>query len=262
MSNGNLGVQVDIHSRDELGELGNAFNDMSARLAQVHRSRSELLADISHEIRSPLARIQTDAEILADKELGKEEQKLQLQGICEEVQHIDQLMEDLLMLSRIDNNQLKMDRFPCSIEEVMGREASRFSLQMEEKAITLQKNMQAALPQINMDQKRIGQVVSNLLMNAIRYTPAGGTIEIGVQAEGSMIRAWVSDSGQGIPREDLPYIFDRFYRVDKSRSRATGGTGLGLAIARRFVEAHGGKIYAESKAEKGTRITFTLPNIT
>ncbi len=262
MSNGNLGVQVDIHSRDELGELGNAFNDMSARLAQVHRSRSELLADISHEIRSPLARIQTDAEILADKELGKEEQKLQLQGICEEVQHIDQLMEDLLMLSRIDNNQLKMDRFPCSIEEVMGREASRFSLQMEEKAVALQKNMQAALPKINMDQKRIGQVVSNLLMNAIRYTPAGGTIEIGVQAEGSMIRAWVRDSGQGIPKEDLPYIFDRFYRVDKSRSRATGGTGLGLAIARRFVEAHGGRIYAESEAGKGTRITFTLPNIT
>jgi signal transduction histidine kinase len=261
MSAGNLGVQVAIRSRDELGELGNAFNDMSARLAQVHRSRSELLADISHEIRSPLARIQTDAEILTDKELGKEEQRQQLQGICEEVQHIDHLIDDLLMLSRIENNQLKMERLPCSIEEVISREALRFSLQMEEKTITLHKNMQTALPKINMDQKRIGQVISNLLMNAIRYTPAGGTIEIGAQAEGSMIRVWVRDTGQGIPKEDLPYIFDRFYRVDKSRSRSTGGTGLGLAIARRFVEAHGGKIYAESEAGKGTRITFTLPNI-
>jgi two-component system OmpR family sensor kinase/two-component system sensor histidine kinase BaeS len=196
-----------------------------------------------------------------DKELGKDEQRQQLQGICEEVQHIDHLIEDLSMLSRLENNQLKLERLPSSIEEVIKKETSRFHLQMEEKAITLHKNMQAALPQINMDQKRIGQVISNLLMNAIRYTPAGGTIEVGAQAEESMIRVWVRDTGQGIPKEDLPYIFDRFYRVDKSRSRTTGGTGLGLAIARRFVEAHGGKIYAESEAEKGTRITFTLPNI-
>jgi two-component system OmpR family sensor kinase/two-component system sensor histidine kinase BaeS len=121
--------------------------------------------------------------------------------------------------------------------------------------------MQTALPKINMDQKRIGQVISNLLMNAIRYTPAGGTIETGAQAEGATIRVWVRDTGAGIPRDDLPYIFDRFYRVDKSRSRSTGGTGLGLAIARRFVEAHGGKIYAASEAGTGTCITFTLPNI-
>ena len=126
MSAGNLGVQVAIRSRDELGELGSAFNDMSARLAQFHRSRSELLADISHEIRSPLARIQTDAEILMDKELGKDEQRQQLQGICEEVQHIDHLIEDLSMLSRIENNQLKMERSPSSIEEVINRETSRF----------------------------------------------------------------------------------------------------------------------------------------
>jgi signal transduction histidine kinase len=258
MSAGNLGLQVTIGSRDEIGELGTAFNEMSARLAHFHQSRSELLADISHEIRSPLARIQTDAEILTDKELGKEEQRQQLQGICEEVQHIDHLIDDLLTLSRIENNQLKMDCSPWSIEEVISRETSRFSLQMEEKAITLQKNMQTALPVINMDQKRIGQVVSNLLMNAIRYTPAGGTIQIGAQAEESVIRVWVRDTGEGIPKEDLPHIFDRFYRVDKSRSRATGGTGLGLAIARRFVEAHGGKIYAESESGKGTCISFTL----
>ena len=261
MSAGNLGIQVAFHSRDEIGELGNAFNDMSARLAQFHRSRSELLADISHEIRSPLARIQTDAEILTDKELCREDQRQQLQRICEEVQHIDHLIDDLSILSRLENNQLKMDRVPSSLEEVIDREISRFSLQMEEKTITLHKKMQTALPKINMDQKRIGQVISNLLMNAIRYTPAGGIIEIGAQAEGSMIRVWVRDTGQGVPQDDLPYIFDRFYRVDKSRSRSTGGTGLGLAIARRFVEAHGGKIYAESEAGKGTRITFTLPNI-
>jgi signal transduction histidine kinase len=256
-----LGIQVAVHSRDEIGELGNAFNDMSARLAQFHRSRSELLADISHEIRSPLARIQTDAEILMDKELGKNEQRQQLQGICEEVQHIDHLIEDLSMLSRLENNQLKMERLPSSIEEVIKKETSRFHLQMEEKSLTLHKNIASKLPMVPMDQKRIGQVISNLLMNAIRYTPAGGIIEIGAQTEGATIRVWVRDTGAGIPRDDLPYIFDRFYRVDKSRSRSTGGTGLGLAIARRFVEAHGGKIYAASEAGTGTCITFTLPNI-
>lgn len=260
MAAGKLGLQITTtQTRDEIGELGTAFNEMSARLAQFHRSRSELLADISHEIRSPLGRIQTDAEILMDKDVEKEAQKQHLLQICEEVRQIDHLIDDLLLLSRIENNQLAIERLPGPLEEVISREAARFSLQMEEKSITLKKNIRAALPAVSIDQKRIGQVVANLLMNAIRYTPTGGTIEIGAQAEEAQVTVWVKDSGPGIPREDLPHIFERFYRVDKSRSRATGGTGLGLAIARRFVEAHGGTIRAESEEQKGTCITFTLP---
>ncbi len=260
MAAGKLGLQVTaIHSRDEIGELGTAFNEMSARLALFHRSRSELLADISHEIRSPLARIQTDAEILLDKDVEKPERNLYLQRICDEVQHIDHLIDDLLLLSRIENNQLAIERLPAALEDVIAGEAARFSLQTKEKAIRLRTNILPALPPVHIDQKRISQVIANLLENAIRYTPAGGTIEIGARADEALVTVWVTDTGQGIPREDLPHIFERFYRVDKSRSRATGGTGLGLAIARRFVEAHGGTIRAESAEGKGTRITFTLP---
>ena len=129
MSMGRFGVQVNIRSRDEIGELGSAFNDMSRRLADFHKSRTELLADISHEIRSPLARIQTDAEILIDREMEKEAQAKHLQAICEEVSHIDHLIDDLLMLSRLENNQLTIERSRVALGEVLSREVSRFLLQ-------------------------------------------------------------------------------------------------------------------------------------
>jgi signal transduction histidine kinase len=259
MSTGNFGITVNIRSRDEIGELGKAFNDMSRRLADFHKSRTELLADISHEIRSPLARIQTDAEILIDRDMRKEEQAQHLQAICEEVNHIDHLIDDLLMLSRLENNQLTIERSRVAIGEVLSREVSRFLLQAEEKAITLKQEIAPGLPAVMLDEKRIGQVISNLLANAIRYTPPNGTIEVGTKSSASEVQLWVSDTGAGIPPQDLPYIFDRLYRVDKSRSRSTGGTGLGLAIARRFVEAHGGHIRAESEVGKGTMIVVTLP---
>jgi len=259
MSMGRFGVQVNIRSRDEIGELGKAFNEMSQRLADFHKSRSELLADISHEIRSPLARIQTDAEILIDREMAKEAQSKRLQAICEEVRHIDHLIDDFLMLSRLENNELTIERSRAAIGDVLSREVSLFSLPAEEKAITLKQEIAPNLPAVMLDEKRIGQVISNLLANSIRYTPAGGTITVGAKAHDTEVTLWVRDTGAGIPAEDLPYIFDRLYRVDKSRSRATGGTGLGLAIARRFVEAHGGHIRAESEAGKGTVIIVTLP---
>jgi signal transduction histidine kinase len=259
MSMGRFGVQVNIRSRDEIGELGSAFNDMSRRLDEFHKSRTELLADISHEIRSPLARIQTDAEILIDREMAKEAQSKHLQAICEEVNHIDHLIDDLLMLSRLENNQLTIERCRASLNELLTRELARFRLPIEEKRITLRQAFAPELPALEIDQKRISQVISNLLANAIRYTPPNGTIEVGTKSSASEIQLWVSDTGAGIPPEDLPYIFDRLYRVDKSRSRSTGGTGLGLAIAKRFVEAHGGYIRAESEAGRGTVIIVTLP---
>jgi len=191
--------------------------------------------------------------------MGKEEQARHLQAICEEVSHIDHLIDDLLMLSRLENNQLALERSPVSIETLLSREVSRFLLRAGEKGVTFKQEIAAGLPAITLDEKRIGQVISNLLANAIRYTPANGTVTVGAKMSNGEIVMWVSDTGEGIPQEDLPYIFDRFYRVDKSRSRATGGTGLGLAIAKRFVEAHGGHIRAESESGRGTVIIVTLP---
>lgn len=259
MSRGNFGVKVEVKSKDEIGQLGVVLNEMSQRLANFHRLRSELLADISHEIRSPLARIQSDAEILIDRDIGKEEREQHLKAICDEVRNIDHLIEDLYIITRLEQNELELKIEPSSLTNVLNQELAKFLLQIEEKNISLTQHISSNIPLVMMDSMRIGQVVSNLLMNSLRYTPEGGSVEIGAGERNGMVEVWVKDTGPGIPQEAIPYIFDRFYRVDKSRSRATGGRGLGLAIARQFVKAHGGQIRAESEIGKGTTITFSLP---
>ncbi len=259
LSRGRFGVTVRVRSRDEISQLRRTFNEMSQRLAAFHQSRKELFADISHEIRSPLARIQSDAEILIDREMSKEEREEHLKAICEEVEGISRLVEDLSIMSQIEDNQLRLEISPSPLQQLLIREAGKFRPQFGEKSVTLRQIMPEDISPVMMDDKRIGQVISNLLTNALRYTPPGGTIELGVRVNGNMATVWVRDTGPGIPPEALPRIFDRFYRVDPSRSRISGGAGLGLAIAKHFVEAHGGTIRAESEPGKGTCIQFTLP---
>ena len=259
VSQGRFGVTVKVRSRDEISQLKKTFNEMSQRLADFHKSRKELFADISHEIRSPLARIQSDAEILIDREMKQEEREHHLKAICEEVEGINRLIEDLSILSQLEYNQLKLEKKASSLQEVIVRETAKFRLQLEEKSVALSQIIPEDIPPVMMDGKRIGQVISNLLTNALRYTPPGGTIEVGMKAAAALNTVWVSDTGSGIPPEALPRIFERLYRVDKSRSRTSGGTGLGLAIAKHFVEAHGGSIWAESEVGKGTCIRFTIP---
>jgi len=259
VSRGKFGVKLKVRSHDEISQLRRTFNEMSQRLADFHRSRMELLADISHEIRSPLARIQSDAEILIDRDVEKEEREQYLKAICEEVKDINQLVEDLSMLSRLEHNQLEMEMVPSSLPDALSEAIPKFSPLLEEKDIRLKKTIPKDIPLVMMDEKRVGQIIANLLTNSLRYTMKGGTIDIGVKRKASMVEVWIKDTGPGIPEEELPFIFERFYRVDKSRSRTSGGTGLGLAIAKQFVEAHAGKIWAESEVGKGTCITFTLP---
>jgi signal transduction histidine kinase len=256
---GNFGAQVKIRSHDEVGQLTEAFNKMSQRLAEMRNSRKELFADISHEIRSPLARILTDAEILIDGQMDAQGREQHLKAICNEVKNLDQLTGDLAILARVDQDQVDISFTPSSLKDVISQAVSLFMLQIEEKGIHLKQPVSENVPQVIIDPKRIGQVISNLLTNALRYTPPGGTIEVGLRQRNEAAEVWVRDTGPGIPENKLPLIFERFYRVDKSRSRATGGSGLGLAIARQFVESHGGKIRAESKREEGTCITFRLP---
>lgn len=259
VSKGHFGVTVTVRSNDEISQLKKTFNEMSLRLADYHKSRKELFADISHEIRSPLARIQSDAEILIDRDMSKEAMEQHLKAICTEVKGINQVIEDLSMLSRLEYNQLKLATEPSSLRDIIAQESAKFLLQLEEKGIAFKQSLPSELPLITMDAKRIGQVISNLLSNSLRYTPRGGSIEIGATIEGSLVEVWVKDTGSGIPREALSRVFNRFYRVDRSRSRTSGGTGLGLAICKHFIEAHGGTIRAESNDRQGTRISFTLP---
>jgi len=259
VAKGHFGIQVKVRSKDEISQLKKTFNQMSQRLADYHQSRKELFADISHEIRSPLARIQSDAEILIDRDMDKKEREQHLKAICEDVNGINQVIEDLSMLTKIEFNQLQLSPKPASIQQLLKQEISKFRLQMEKKNISLKEFITPSIPLVTMDAKRIGQVISNLLTNSLRYTPHGGNIEIGLEKNGALVRIWVKDTGPGIPKEALTRIFNRFYRVDKSRSRISGGTGLGLAIAKHFVEAHGGSIQAESEVGKGTCISFTIP---
>ena len=259
VSKGRFGVTVKVRSNDEISQLKKTFNQMSLRLADYHKSRKELFADISHEIRSPLARIQSDAEILIDRDMEKEEREQHLKAICEDVKGINQVIEDLSVLSRLEYNQLKLKTAPSSLQDVILQESAKFALQLQEKGIDLKHSLPSKIPPIIMDSKRVGQVISNLLTNSIRYTPHAGSIDLGAQIIGALVEVWVKDTGPGIPKEALSHIFNRFYRVDKSRSRISGGTGLGLAICKHFIEAHGGTIRAESDFGRGTRISFTLP---
>ena len=172
---------------------------------------------------------------------------------------IDKLVEDLSILSRLEHHQLELEVSPSSIQDALSQEISKFRLQLEKKDINLKQTIPENIPLVMIDALRIGQIISNLLTNALRYTPKGGTVDIGLKRKDSMVEVWIKDTGPGIPQEELPYIFKRFYRVDKSRSRTSGGTGLGLAIAKYFVDAQGGYIHAESEVGKGTCITFSIP---
>ena len=259
IAEGNFGMRVPIRSHDEVGQLADAVNHMSERLSALLNSRKELFADISHELRSPLARILTDAEIMIDKKMASAEREQHLRAICNDVDIMTRLIDDLAILAQTDQRQLQMAFVRASLSEVISQAASMFLLQIEEKQISLTTEFDDSVPPLMMDPKRIGQVISNLLMNALRYTPAGGTISAGFRRAEATVEVWVSDTGEGIPETKLPFIFERFYRVDKSRSRETGGSGLGLAIARQFVQAHGGRIWATSSVGAGTRIVFTLP---
>jgi two-component system sensor histidine kinase BaeS len=259
MAKGKFGRRVKIMSHDEIGQLAETFNDMSQRLEELRRSRIQLLADISHEIRSPLARILTHAEILIDWQIEEKERDQHLEAICNEVKNLDQLIGDLATLSRFEQEQFDISLTPSSLKDVISQAVSLFALQIEENGINLKQNISENIPPVMIDPKRIGQVISNLIMNALQYTSKGETIEVGLKQDNAMAEVWVRDTGQGIPEEKLPFIFERFYRGDKSRFRSTGESGLGLAIAKQFVKAHGGEIRAESKYGEGTCINFTLP---
>ncbi len=259
MGKGNFGAQVTIRSHDEVGELAKNFNNMSQHMAKLHKSRRELFTDISHELRSPLARILTDAEILIDRQMEPHDREQHLKAICNEVKNLDQLIGDLAILSRSEHDTVTISPVSSSLQDVISQAVSLFMLQIEEQGIILKQHIAKDVPPLMIDPTRIGQIISNLIMNALRYTPARGTIEIGLTQKNSTAEVWVKDTGEGIPAEKLPYIFDRFYRVDSSRSRSTGGSGLGLAIAKQFIESHGGTIRAQSNPEEGTCIWFTLP---
>ena len=264
IASGDLSQRVAVHSNDELGDLAQTFNHMAGSLAAAEAQRRHLLADIAHELRTPLAVIQANAEAMQDGVLPLD--VAQVNAIHTETLLLGRLINDLRLISLAEAGELVLERRETNIAELLQLAADRFQPQCQQKGVCLEAQVPAHLPQVSVDGDRITQVVNNLIGNALRYTPSGGSITIGAASTPKAVIVSVTDTGSGIAADDLPWVFDRFYRADKSRARASGGSGLGLAIVKQLVEAHGGVTEAISPVlddpntgSYGTQIRFTLP---
>jgi two-component system sensor histidine kinase BaeS len=243
---------------DELGRLALSFNQMASQLEQIETMRRDLIANVAHELRTPLASIQGYMEGLIDGVLPAE--AATFQQVYREADRLQRLVHDLQELSRVEAGAFALDRRPTPASRLVDAVVERLGRQFEEKGVALEADVPADLPPVIADEDRIGQVLLNLVGNALQYTPAGGQVCIRARREGDTLSIAVEDTGIGISAEHLSHVFERFYRVDKSRSRAGGGSGIGLTIARHLVEAHGGTMQAESAGQgRGSTFSFTLP---
>ena len=250
---------VEVNSSDELGELGTSFNRMSQEIENAERLRKQMTADIAHDLRTPLTVIGGYVEATRDGALDLTPERLDVLGL--EVNRLNRLVSDLRTLSQSDSGELLISREAVEPAGLLTKISEVFRLQAEQKGINLTVRTAEELPRFYGDEGRLMQVFENVVANAIRHTPTGGKIALGVTqtVENRALLFTVTDNGEGIPVEELPLIFERFHRVDKSRHADTNQSGLGLAIARAIVEAHGGRIWAESKPGKGTTIGFEIP---
>ena len=259
IASGDWSARVVKPQNDEVGQVGSAFNAMAETLAKSETARRNMIADIAHELRNPLGVIQGQLEGMIDGVFPTTPE--QIASIHDETLLLTRLVDDLRDLALADAGQLRIARQPTDLRALVEKTVAAFALQAAEKRIVLKMEIAAALPVVSIDPQRIEQVLRNLIGNALRHTPDGGVIDVqcSVNSEQSTVKVRVSDTGVGIPAGDLPYVFERFWRGDKSRSRAGGGAGLGLAIAKQLVTAHGGTIGVESDAGRGATFSFTLP---
>ncbi len=261
MAHGDLAARVPINKNmqqagDETSRLANNFNLMAETLERQEQNRKAMIADIAHELRTPLSVMRAKFEAMEDgviplnqAEIGKLQQQSKL---------LSRLIEDLRLLSLADAGQLTLEQRDMNISELLDGIAANFVTKAKDKNLHLQTHI---LPNIHasVDGERISQVIGNLLENALRYTPAPGNILLSLNLEANNVLIRVSDSGPGLPQEQIAHVFDRFYRAEASRNRAAGGSGLGLAIVRAIVELHGGTAWAENQSTGGLAVNLRLP---
>ena len=257
LGQGDLSQRVQSEDKSELGELAQAFNTMAENLERSEQLRRNMIADIAHELRTPLSNLKGYVEAIRDGMVKPELDAIR--SLDEEAMMLSQLVNDLQELSLAEAGELKLDCQKENVIELLKQIAGVKQSQAAAKGISLSADLPKKLPRVNIDSRRISQVLLNLIDNAITHTPQGGIITITARKLDDWVEIGIEDTGEGIPAEHLPNVFERFYRVDKSRARATGGTGLGLAIARSLVEAHGGKIEVKSEEGKGSHFAFTIP---
>lgn len=258
IAEGHYDERVRATGQDELGQLAQRFNQMAEQLEQVESMRRQLIGDVTHELRTPLTAIKGSMEGLIDGVLPAVPETFE--QIRQEADRLSRLVDDLQELSRVEARAYPLDLKPVDVSALLGTLNKRLGFQFDEQGVALTLSLPPFPVRVHADEDRILQVLTNLAGNALQYTPSGGSVTLDVEVIGSTAQFSVKDTGLGIPAEHLAHIFDRFYRVDKSRSRARGGSGIGLTIARHLVEAHGGQIWAQSDgAGRGSVFFFTLP---
>ncbi len=257
LGRGDLSQRVQLQGEGEVTALAQAFNSMAVDLEHAEQLRRNMVADVAHELRTPLSNIHGYLEAIRDGVL--EPDAAIISSLNEETALLSRLVNELQELSLVEAGELKLVYQTEDIASLIKQAVTPWQPQLAAKDLSLSLDLPDNLPLVNIDWQRVNQVLHNLLENAVAHTQRGGTISLCAEAKDDWVEVSVSDTGEGIPAEDLPHIFERFYRVDKSRSRATGGSGLGLTIAKRLVEAHGGKITVQSVLRKGSRFCFSIP---
>jgi two-component system, OmpR family, sensor kinase len=256
---GDLSQRVEVRSEDEIGELGSAFNGMAASLAEAETLRRNLIADVSHELRTPLTIIQGNIQAILEGVYLLE--MAQMASLYDETRLLTRLVDDLHDLALAEAGQLRLEHAPVDLVALARAAVGQFGPTADAAGVKLALTADEDSLTVLGDADRLAQALRNLVSNALRHTPAGGQVVMRVARAGGHAEIQVADTGSGIAAEDLPYVFDRFYRGDKSRSRRGGGAGLGLAITRQLVMAHGGQITVASPPDQGTTFAITLPAV-
>ena len=256
---GSLDTRVPVIGEDEVGALASSFNEMAAQLEQTERRRRELLSDVAHELRTPLATIDGYLQAISDGVMQPDERVLA--SVHREIARLARLADDLQKVSRAEERQLDLHLARVLPKQLVDAAVAAAEPGYADKGVQLITEADSELPALQIDPDRLDEVLANLLENALRHTPSGGTVSISAHANGSRtVELAVTDSGEGIAPEHLQRVFELFYRADHARERAHGGSGIGLAIAKAIVEAHGGRISAQSAGRgQGTAFRVTLP---
>jgi two-component system sensor histidine kinase BaeS len=262
VAQGDLNVKVPVDTKDEYGKVAQTFNDMTFRLREAEEARRRLVADVAHELRTPLSVMQLKLENY--QQAGHHISPEMLLRLHDEVIRLNQLVDDLHVLSLAEAGRLSLDRKPLDLTAHLERIVDDVRYEAEENGLDIRLCTNSRPVTMMVDARRITQVFINLLTNAIRYTPRGGKITVKIEdrvvdRNAFFVCVSVIDTGIGIPTEELPHLFDRFYRVEEARSRHTGGTGLGLSIVHHFIRAHGGFVRVASQPDEGTIFTVYLP---
>jgi signal transduction histidine kinase len=257
MAQGDYGQRVQATGRDEVSQLAVAFNRMTTELGNVERLRRDLVANVSHELKTPISALRARLENLLDGVEAPDPAVLQV--MLQQAERLSRLVDQLLDLSRLESGDIPLSRGDVDLEPLVREVCSEIEVARGDHLVHVRVEVPADLPPLRADRERVHQVLVNLLDNAVRFTPPGGEVRVSASRTGSVCEIRVEDTGPGIPPEHLPFLFERFYRVDQARSRGEGGTGIGLAIARSVVEAHGGRIWAQSEVGRGSVFAFELP---